>query len=122
VIALRFLDIFKPISRVIPEVKPPERKVSFQNRLIWTVLALLIYFVMSEVPLYGIPITSSGDTYTAYRVIFASTRGTLMELGIGPIVTAGLIIQLLQDPTSSLSIEATPKIGDYLQPPANSSR
>ncbi|MEM4727744.1 MAG: hypothetical protein QXD04_05790, partial [Candidatus Bathyarchaeia archaeon] len=25
-----------------------------------------------------------------YRVIFASTRGTLMELGIGPIVTAGL--------------------------------
>jgi preprotein translocase SecY subunit len=28
-------------------------------------------------------------------VIFASNRGTLMELGIGPIVTAGLILQLL---------------------------
>jgi preprotein translocase SecY subunit len=95
VIALRFLDLFKPISRIIPEVKPPERKVSFQTRLIWTALALVVYFVMSEVPLYGIPITSAGDTYTAYRVIFASTRGTLMELGIGPIVTAGLIIQLL---------------------------
>jgi len=95
VIALRFLDLFKPISRVIPEVKPPERKVSFTNRLVWTLLALLVYYVMSEVPLYGIPITSAGDTYTAYRVIFASTRGTLMELGIGPIVTAGLIIQLL---------------------------
>jgi len=92
---LRFLDLFKPISRIIPEVKPPERKVSFQTRLIWTALALVVYFVMSEVPLYGIPITSGGDTYTAYRVIFASTRGTLMELGIGPIVTAGLIIQLL---------------------------
>jgi preprotein translocase SecY subunit len=95
VIALRFLELFKPISRVIPEVKPPERKVSFQNRLIWTFLALLIYFIMSEIPLYGIPVTAGGDTYTAYRVIFASTRGTLMELGIGPIVTAGLIIQLL---------------------------
>ena len=94
-IALRFLELFKPISRVIPEVKPPERKVSFQNRLIWTFLALLIYFIMSEIPLYGIPVTAGGDTYTAYRVIFASTRGTLMELGIGPIVTAGLIIQLL---------------------------
>lgn len=94
-IALRFLELFKPISRVIPEVKPPERKVSFQNRLIWTLLALLIYFIMSEIPLYGIPITTSGDTFTAYRVIFASARGTLMELGIGPIVTAGLIIQLL---------------------------
>jgi protein transport protein SEC61 subunit alpha len=95
VIALRFLELFKPISRIIPEVKPPERKVSFQNRLIWTALALLIYFIMSEIPLYGIPITSGSDSYTAYRVIFASTRGTLMELGIGPIVTAGLIIQLL---------------------------
>ena len=69
-IALRFLELFKPISRVIPEVKPPERKVSFQNRLIWTLLALLIYFIMSEIPLYGIPVTTSGDTFTAYRVIF----------------------------------------------------
>lgn len=93
-IALRFLELFKPISRVIPEVKPPERKVSFQNRLIWTLLALLIYFVMSEIPLYGVA-AQSGETFTAYRVIFASTQGTLMELGIGPIVTAGLIIQLL---------------------------
>ncbi|OGD59977.1 preprotein translocase subunit SecY [Candidatus Bathyarchaeota archaeon RBG_13_52_12] len=94
-IALRFLELFKPISRIIPEVKPPERKVSFQNRLIWTLLALLIYFIMSEIPLYGIPISAGGDSFTTYRVIFASTRGTLMELGIGPIVTAGLIIQLL---------------------------
>jgi preprotein translocase SecY subunit len=95
VIVLRFLELFKPISRIIPEVKPPERKVSFQNRLIWTILALLIYFIMSEIPLYGIPVSTGGDSFTAYRVIFASTRGTLMELGIGPIVTAGLIIQLL---------------------------
>ncbi len=92
---MRFLELFKPISRIIPEVKAPERKVSFQNRLIWTLLALLIYFIMSEVPIYGIPLQQGGDVFTAYRVIFASTKGTLMELGIGPIVTAGLIIQLL---------------------------
>jgi preprotein translocase subunit SecY len=29
------------------------------------------------------------------RVILASNRGTLMELGISPIVTSGLIMQLL---------------------------
>jgi protein transport protein SEC61 subunit alpha len=29
------------------------------------------------------------------RVILASNRGTLMELGISPIVSAGMIIQLL---------------------------
>ncbi|MGY5881781.1 MAG: preprotein translocase subunit SecY, partial [Candidatus Thorarchaeota archaeon] len=35
------------------------------------------------------------DYLWAMRVILASTRGTLMELGIGPIVTAGLVMQLL---------------------------
>jgi protein transport protein SEC61 subunit alpha len=29
------------------------------------------------------------------RVILASNRGTLMELGISPIISAGMIIQLL---------------------------
>ena len=29
------------------------------------------------------------------RVILASNRGTLMELGISPIVTSGLVMQLL---------------------------
>ncbi len=92
----RFLDLFKPISGFIPEVKAPERKVSFNTRLMWTILALICYLVMSEIPLYGIPRTDDqNDPMFALRVIFASNRGTLMELGIGPIVTAGLIIQLL---------------------------
>ncbi|MCX6643418.1 MAG: preprotein translocase subunit SecY, partial [Candidatus Bathyarchaeota archaeon] len=94
-INLRFLDLFKPISRIIPEVKAPVRKVSFQNRLLWTLFALIIYFVMSETPLYGISIIQGADTFQTVRIVFASQRGTLMELGIGPIVTAGLIIQLL---------------------------
>ena len=57
-------------------------------------MALVIYLVMVEVPLYGVTTTGLGEL-TYLRVIFASNRGTLMELGIGPIVTAGLILQLL---------------------------
>ena len=89
----RFLSIFKPIGRVLPEIKKPERKVSFNEKIFWTALVLIVYLVMSEVPLYGIG--GTGDDFSALRVIFASNRGTLMELGIGPIVTAGLILQLL---------------------------
>ncbi|MBS7606649.1 preprotein translocase subunit SecY [Candidatus Bathyarchaeota archaeon] len=88
----RFLKAFQPLIRFIPEIKAPERRVSFTEKLVWTALALLIYFIMSEIPLYGL---SRGEDISFYRVIFASTRGTLMELGIGPIVTAGLILQLL---------------------------
>jgi len=91
----RFLELFRPVSRFIPEVAQPERKVSFNSRLLWTGLALIIYLVMSEIPLYGISVQRESDALFTMRVIFASNHGTLMELGIGPIVTAGLIIQLL---------------------------
>jgi len=91
----RFLSLFKPVSRFTPEVGAPERKVSFNEKLFWTGLALALYLVMAEVPLYGIARGTTGDPFLYLRVIFASHRGSLMELGIGPIVTAGLILQLL---------------------------
>ncbi len=90
----RFLSLFKPIARVLPEIKVPERKVSFNEKIFWTALVLIVYLVMSEISLYGIT-SAVQEQFGALRVIFASHRGTLMELGIGPIVTAGLILQLL---------------------------
>jgi hypothetical protein len=45
--------------------------------------------------LYGIKPNDSADPFYWMRVILASNRGTLMELGISPIVTAGLVMQLL---------------------------
>jgi preprotein translocase SecY subunit len=90
----RFLSLFKPLARVLPEIKVPERKVGFNEKIFWTAIVLIVYLVMSEIPLYGIS-SDIQDQFGQLRVIFASNRGTLMELGIGPIVTAGLILQLL---------------------------
>jgi len=90
----RFLSLFKPLGRVLPEIKVPERKVGFNEKIFWTAIVLIVYLVMSEISLYGIP-ASVQEQFAPLRVIFASNRGTLMELGIGPIVTAGLILQLL---------------------------
>jgi preprotein translocase SecY subunit len=90
----RFLSLFRPLARVLPEIKVPERKVSFNEKIFWTAIVLIIYLVMSEIALYGIS-SDVQDSFGQLRVIFASNRGTLMELGIGPIVTAGLILQLL---------------------------
>jgi len=50
---------------------------------------------MTEIPLYGAVPGGYTDPYYYMRIIFASNRGSLMELGIQPIVTAGMIIQLL---------------------------
>jgi len=92
---VRFIELFKPIARFFPDIKSPERKVGFNEKIFWTAMALIIYFVMSQVPLYGIGNAVLNDPLGSLRVIFASNRGTLMELGIGPIVTAGLILQVL---------------------------
>jgi len=89
----RFLSLFKPFSRFLPEVSTPERKIGFNEKLFWTAAALILYLIMTQIPLYGVG--AGGWELTYLRVIFASNQGTLMELGIGPIVTAGLILQLL---------------------------
>jgi preprotein translocase SecY subunit len=92
---VRFIELFRPLARFSLDVRAPERKVSFNEKLFWTAMALLIYLVMSQIPLYGIGRAGAQDPFGALRIIFASNRGTLMELGIGPIVTAGLILQVL---------------------------
>ena len=90
-----FLRALSPFVRVLPEVKAPDREVSFREKFVWTAVVLIIFLIMSHMPLYGVDRTVGTDYLWAMRVILASTRGTLMELGIGPIVTAGLVMQLL---------------------------
>ncbi|TFF90946.1 MAG: preprotein translocase subunit SecY [Promethearchaeota archaeon] len=94
--ASTFLRILSPLCRIMPEIKQPNRDVSFKEKAIWTIVALLIYLVMSNMTLVGIDIEGGGvDYFYWWRVLLASSRYTLAELGIGPIVTAGLIMQLL---------------------------
>ncbi|MHA2391332.1 MAG: preprotein translocase subunit SecY [Promethearchaeota archaeon] len=91
----KFLKFFSPFVKAMPEIKNPQREVSFKEKFIWTAVVLIIYLIMSNIPLYGVNIEQSTDYFYWLRVILASQRGTLTELGIGPIVTAGLIMQLL---------------------------
>ncbi|KAL7419527.1 translocon subunit [Cryptotrichosporon argae] len=91
----RFLELVRPFMSILPEVTAPERKVTFQHKVLWTATTLLIFLVCSQVPLYGIMSSDSSDPLYWMRVILASNRGTLMELGITPIVTSGMIMQLL---------------------------
>ncbi len=79
----------------LPQVPKPKKKLSLQTRLLWCGLALLIYMVMAQTPLFGATLPEF-DFLAFARVIFASQQGTLVELGIGPIVTAGLLMQLLR--------------------------
>ncbi len=90
-----FLRTISPIARVVPGVKKPERDPGFRIKLFWTLVAVMLYITMTTVPLYGIERGAGVDIFWTLRVILASERGTLAELGIGPIVTGGLILEIL---------------------------
>merc|ERR1711865_583426 len=92
---VRFLTLVRPFMCVLPEVTSPERRRPFKERVLWTAITLFILLVCCQIPLYGIKTNSSSDPFYWMRVILASNRGTLMELGISPIVTSGLVMQLL---------------------------
>lgn len=93
--SFRFLHLFRPFMAVLPEISPPERKVPLKQKVLWTAVTLFIFLVCSQIPLYGIMSSTSSDPFFWIRVILASNRGTLMELGITPIITSGMIMQLL---------------------------
>ncbi|KAJ1461408.1 protein translocase complex subunit [Pelagophyceae sp. CCMP2097] len=92
---MRFLHLIRPVMGVLPEVVMPDRKIPFREKVLWTVTTLFIYLVACQIPIYGIKTAKSNDPFYWMRVILASNRGTLMELGISPIITSGMVMQLL---------------------------
>jgi len=89
------LKIFEPIISLIPEVKAPEKKLKLKQKLIWTGIALLIFAILGIVdPLGAMPVESVSHIQSL-QMIMASRIGTLATLGIGPIVMASIILQLL---------------------------
>jgi len=91
----RFLNLIKPMMVVLPEVEQPDRRIPFKEKVLWTSISLFIFLVCCQIPLYGTNSSKSSDPFYWMRVILASNRGTLMELGISPIITSGMIMQLL---------------------------
>jgi protein transport protein SEC61 subunit alpha len=88
--------IIKTVSAYVPQVPKPKKKISLTEKFVWTGIALVAYLIMGQIPLYGVTSDPRFDFLAFARVIFAAQQGTLMELGIGPIVTAGLLMQLLK--------------------------
>ena len=92
---VRFLDVIQPLLTWLPEVAKPDRNVPFREKVLWTVITLFIFLICCQIPLYGIKMGSGSDPFYWMRVILASNRGTLMALGIGPIVNSGKVMPLL---------------------------
>ena len=92
------LEFLRPLIKYLPEVKLPGRKVAFKEKLFWTSVILVLFFVMGTIYPYGVTKQSLEQKIRGFEqmtMIFASSIGTITSAGIGPIVTASIILQLL---------------------------
>ncbi|MFO8078255.1 MAG: preprotein translocase subunit SecY [Thermoplasmatota archaeon] len=134
-----YLYKLKPLIERWPAIKKPDGHVTFRTKIFWTILCLIIYFILTNVMIFGLK-PDVIDLFSQYRFIMAGASGSIMHLGIGPIVTASIILQLFVgakiinlDLTSEddkaiyqgtqkilviamIFIEAVPQIFGYLEP------
>src|SRR3989337_1772152 len=84
------------IFSFIPEVKKPEeKKLEFNVKLKWTLIILGAFFVLANIPLFGLS-ENALDRFEYLAIILGTDFGSIISLGIGPIVTASIILQLLK--------------------------
>jgi preprotein translocase subunit SecY len=85
----------KEIIQNLPEVsKPSEKKLSFNVKLKWTLIVLGAFFILLNIPLHGLT-ANAFERFQFLAVILGTSFGSIISLGIGPIVTSSIILQLL---------------------------
>lgn len=85
------------IAKFLPAIEKPTYKPSLNKKLMWTGLVLIIYYLLSSQlfgHVYGV-MPGAGQQFQTLQLLLGSTFGTLMTLGIGPLVTSSIILQLL---------------------------
>ncbi len=85
----------RTILNNLPEViKPTEKKLSFNVKLKWTLIVLVAFFVLANISLYGLE-ENALSRFEYLAIILGTDFGSIISLGIGPIVMASIILQLL---------------------------
>jgi len=87
---------YNKILSNLPEVKGPfkGRKLSFKEKIKWTTLVLVAFFLLGVVPLFGLGANALSQ-FEFLSVVLGASFGSLITLGIGPIVMASIVLQLL---------------------------
>ncbi|RLE42744.1 preprotein translocase subunit SecY [Candidatus Woesearchaeota archaeon] len=79
----------------LPEVEgPKQRRLSFKEKLKWTLIVLVLFYVLGMIPLFGLG-PNALEQFEYLSLILGAKFGSIISLGIGPIVTASIVLQLL---------------------------
>ena len=86
------IDLVHSLSKYLPQVKPPEKPLGTNEKLMWTGVALVLFFMMYNTTALGVPHLSSSVDFL--QTITAAKIGSLLTTGIGPLVLSSIFLQL----------------------------
>lgn len=89
------MSFFDSLLAIFPEVKNPiHKKLPFQEKLKWTLIILVLFYVLGQIPLFGLG-QNALQQFEFLSIIMGASFGSIISLGIGPIVTSSIVLQLL---------------------------
>lgn len=90
------LGSLDPLLKLVPSIGKPSEPLSFREKLKWSAIIMCVYFLMFSTPAFGVSkATIEQPLIQLISVIFASRIGSLITVGIGPIVLSSIVLQLI---------------------------
>jgi preprotein translocase subunit SecY len=89
------MSLWNTILNNLPEVAgPTQKRLAFKEKLKWTLIVLTLFFILGLIPLFGLG-QNALQQFEFLSIILGASFGSIISLGIGPIVTASIVLQLL---------------------------
>ncbi|CCH46605.1 putative membrane protein [Wickerhamomyces ciferrii] len=90
---VRLIDLAKPFLPLLPEIELPLEQLTFDDKVMYTIGTSFLY-LLAQLPIFGASKTTN-DPIHWLRPVFGAEQNTLLEFGVFPIISSGLIFQIL---------------------------
>ncbi len=90
------LEFIDKISYFVPSIKQPGAPLSLREKMYWTAGIIAIYFLLYNTYAIGVNQQAVSQPFLQLiSIVFASKIGSLITVGIGPIVLSSIVLQML---------------------------
>jgi preprotein translocase subunit SecY len=86
------------LASYLPTIREPEKEQSLKEMLTWTGIVLLLYFTLGSIDLYGADsaaVEQALQQLQTFQTLLGAQIGSIITLGIGPIVTSSIVLQMV---------------------------
>ncbi len=106
------MSFYRNLLMNLPEVTSPSQKLTLKKRMTWTLGMLVLFLFLASIPLFGVD-GSQAEYFKTLELLLGAKIGFLLTLGIGPIVTASIVLQLLKG-SGILKFDLTTEDGKFV--------